>query len=359
VSESAGIAAAAGRGLGVVFLDFDQDGWQDIFVANDLTPGFLWRNRSRGAPSGAPSGPPSGPRAPAVFENVAERVGCAYSEGGSLMAAMGVAVADVDRSGRESLFVTNYSGLPNTLFRNTGGLFEDASMRARLVVPHLPFLAFGCEFLDYDNDGWPDLLVANGHVQLHAETEGEGVTYRERKQLFRNLGGPERGSGGDLRFAEIASPIALGDLGLPRVGRGLAIGDWDNDGRVDALASNQNDPAQLFRNLDRSGNHWIAFRTVGTRSNRDGVGARLVLHAGGARQTATVRAGSSYLSATDSRVHFGLGAARRVERVEVRWPSGAEETLTGLEADRFYTLTEGRGVTGRRPAASRKREERP
>jgi hypothetical protein len=336
VSEEAGISGSdthsvdAGRGLAVAFLDFDRDGWQDLFVANDLTPNMLWRNRG-------------GEGAPGAFKNVAVQAGCAYSESGGLMAAMGIAVADYDCSGRESLFVTNYSGLPNTLFRNAGGRFQDASMEAGLALPHLPFLAFGCEFLDYDNDGWPDLLVANGHVQAHPEADREGVTTRERKQLFRNRG--------DRRFEEITSPVALGDLALPRVSRGLAVGDWDNDGRVDALVSNQNDAVQLFRNLDRSGHHWIAFRTVGTRSNRDGLHARFALTAGGATQSATVRAGSSYLSASDPRLHFGLGSVGHVQRVEIRWPSGTIDTLADLAADAIYTVTEGHGVTGRWRAA--------
>ncbi len=323
VSESAGIAAARGRGLAVAFLDYDGDGRQDIFVANDLTPNMLWKNKGGGK-----------------FTNVAEEAGCAYSEGGAVMAGMGIAIADYDHSGRESVFVTNFSGLPNSLFRNAGGMFEDDSMASGLALPHMRFLAFGCEFLDYDADGWPDLLVANGHVQIHAETKLSGVSYKERKQLFHN----ERNG----TFHEVTEPAALGDLETPMVARGLAVGDFDNDGRVDALFNNQNGPAQLLHNEDRNGNHWISFKTMGAKSNRDGLHTRIRLTAGGQTLDATVRAGSSYLSHSDSRVYFGLGTANLVDSVELRWPSGTRDVLKSLAVNRSYVVSEGHGVTALR-----------
>jgi hypothetical protein len=323
VSEKAGITKKKGRGLAVAFVDYNDDVRPDIFVANDLTPNLLWRNEGNG-----------------TFTEVALQAGCAYSEGGTVMAGMGVAVADYDHSGRESLFVTNFSGYPNTLFRNAGGgLFEDVSMKSGVALPHMKFLAFGCEFLDYDADGWSDLLVANGHVQMNAASKLEGVTYKERKQLFRN----ERNG----TFREIADTAALGDLSLPTVSRGLAVGDYDNDGRLDALFSNQNDPAQLFRNRERSGNHWVSFKTIGTKSNRNGVHARFVLKAGGMKQVATVRGGSSYLSHSDRRVYFGLGRATQIEQVEIRWLSGTRDVLKNLAANAIYVVTEGRGITGK------------
>jgi hypothetical protein len=329
VSAKAGITKGKGRGLAVAFVDYDGDGRQDIYVANDLSAAMLWHNNGNG-----------------TFTDVAMRAGCAYSEGGAKMAGMGIAIADYDHSGQESLYVSNFSGLPNTLFRNLGnGLFEDVSMASGVALPHMKFLTFGCEFFDYDADGWPDLITANGHVQLHADTQFEGVTFKERKQLFHNAG--------NGTFKEVTDPALLGDLGVPMVARGLAVGDFDNDGRLDVLVNNQDGPAQLFRNRDRSPNHWVEFLTVGVRSNREGRHARFVLTAGGARQTATVRAGSSYCSSSDRRVYFGLGSADKITRVEVRWPSGQRDVLKDVAADAIYLVTEGRGITGRLPTAKR------
>jgi hypothetical protein len=326
VSEKAGITKAKGRGLGVGFVDYDNDGRQDIFVANDLTPNMLWHNNGNG-----------------TFTNVALQAGCAYDNTGITMAGMGIGIADYDHSGRESLFVGNFSNQPNTLYRNMGKLFRDESYASGLALPHMKFLTFGCEFLDYDNDGWPDLMVANGHVQVTADKQLDGTTYKERKQLFHNAG--------NGTFTEITDPAQLGDLSLPTVGRGLAIGDYDNDGRLDALVSSQNSPVQLFHNNDPSGHHWVGFLTVGTKSNREGRHARLTLIAGGMKQTATVRAGSSYLSASDRRVYFGLGTATRIDRVEIRWPSGEKETLRQVVPDTIHVVTEGKGITGKLPTA--------
>jgi hypothetical protein len=265
---------------------------------------------------------------------VAVEAGCAFAESGTALAGMGIGIADYDHDGREDLFVTNFSNQPNTLYRNMGqGRFQDVSMETGVALPHMQFLSFGCEFFDYDADGWPDLIVANGHVQLHADSASPGVTYSERKQLFHNEGGQ--------RFAEVTT--GLGDLARPMVSRGLAVGDVDNSGRLDILVNNQNGPAQLFMN-DSPHGHWISFATTGTKSNREGRHARLTLTAGGMRQTAEVRSGSSYASASDRRVYFGLGAATRVESLEVRWPSGIHDSARDLAVDTFYTITEGRGV---------------
>ncbi len=327
VSERSGITKAAGRGLAVAFLDYDGDGKQDLFVANDLSPNLLWHNNGNG-----------------TFTDVAAQAGCARSEEGALMAGMGIALADYDHSGRESLFVTNFSGMPNTLYQNAGqGLFRNISVVSGLALPHLKFLAFGCEFLDYDADGWPDLMIANGHVYIHADTRLDGSTYPERKQLFHNEG--------NGTFREITDPGALGELNTPMVARGLAVGDYDNDGRLDALFNNQNGPAQLFHNQDRSPNHWVSFKTIGMKSNRDGYHTRFVLQAGGMRQTAVVHAGSSYLSHSDSRVYFGLGRATKIKQVEIHWPSGTKDILKEIAPDACYVVTEGKGITGRQPAS--------
>jgi hypothetical protein len=329
VSRAAGITKAKGRGLSVAFVDYDGDGRQDIFVANDITPNMLWHNNGDG-----------------TFTDRAVASGCAYDSTGQVMAGMGIGVADYDRSGRESLFVGNFSQKPNMLFKNVGdGLFQEVSYPAGIALPHMPFLTFGCEFLDYDADGWPDLLVVNGHVQVHADRKFEGTTYKERKQLFHNRG--------DGTFAEVTGPADLGALTNPTVGRGLAVGDFDNDGRLDALVANQNGRAELLRNQTANGSHWISFLTVGTKSNREGRHARFALTTEGMTQTAIVRAGSSYLSYSDRRIYFGLGKTAVVDRVEVRWPSGTRDLLTHVASDAIYVVTEGKGITARLPLGKR------
>jgi hypothetical protein len=326
VSKKAGITKSSARGLAVGFVDYNQDGKQDIFVANDVTPNMLWRNNGNG-----------------TFTDVAVETGCAYGEEARAMAAMGVAIADYNRSGRESLFVTNFSGRPNVLFKNVGGgLFEESTEAARLFDPFLKFLSFGCEFFDYDADGWSDIIVNNGHVAVFEPQREKDIPYKQRKQLLRNQG--------DGTFREITDEAQLGDLTVPHVGRGLAVGDYDNDGRIDVMTSGQNAPAQLFRNRVLNKNHWVSFKTVGTKSNRNGVHARFTIKAGKARQMSTVRGGSSYLSHSDRRMYFGLGTATQVDEVVIRWPSGVQETLKNLPVDTFYTVTEGKGVTNKRGA---------
>ena len=321
VSDRAGISKVKGRGLAVAFADFNEDGHQDIFVANDLTPNMLWRNNGNG-----------------TFSDVAEQAGCAYDGQGRTMAGMGIALADYDRSGHQSLYVSNFADLPNILFKNLGnGIFEDATQAANLGTSHLKFLSFGCEFLDYDADGWQDLILNNGHVQVSQSKREAGVGYAQRKQLLRNEG---QGT-----FREITEEAQLGDLKTPIVGRGLAVGDYDNDGKIDVLAVGQNAPVQLFKNRVRDANHWISFKAIGTKSNRNGAHTRFEIEASGARQIASVRAGSSYLSSSDRRVYFGLGKAKKVERVVIRWPSGTREVIKNLASDKIYTVTEGRGVT--------------
>jgi hypothetical protein len=281
-----------------------------------------------------------------TFTDTAVAAGVAYDSTGQVMAGMGIGVADYDHSGNDSLFVGNFSQKPNMLFKNAGhGLFQEVSYPAGVALPHMPFLTFGTEFLDYDADGWPDLLVVNGHVQVHADRKFEGTTYKERKQLFHNRG--------DGTFAEITDPAELGALTNPTVGRGLAVGDYDNDGRLDALVANQNGPAELLRNQGAIGNHWVSFLSVGTKSNREGRHARFILNAGGATQSAAVRAGSSYLSYSDRRVYFGLGKAAVVGKLEVRWPSGTRDLLTNVPADAIYVVTEGKGITGKLPLGKR------
>lgn len=328
VTQKSGIGKKKGHGLGVVWLDYDDDGDSDIFVSNDLNPQFLWRNNGN-----------------STFTEVAEETGTAFDRDAGHLAGMGIGVGDYNNSGRESLFVTNFHDQPNTLFRNMGGgLFEDASMEANVALPHMKFVAFGCDFLDYDADGWKDLIVANGHVVMSVAETTEGVTYKERKQLFRN-----NGTG---RFVEVLA--GQGDLEIPTVSRGLATGDYDNDGRVDFLVMNQHDPAQLFHNENKSANRWISFKTVGTKSNRNGYGAKITVRAGTKRYFGEVRGSSSYLSSGDSRAYFGLGeGVENVDSVTVKWPSGTVDKIAALPANASYILTEGKGKTGVLPTAPR------
>jgi hypothetical protein len=321
VSVKSQISKVKARGLAVAFIDYNNDRKQDIYVANDIDPSMMWRNNGDG-----------------TFTDVAVESGSAYGDNGEAMAGMGIAIADYDHDGREDLYVSNYSSRPNILFRNLGdGLYQDETKPANLGLSHMNFLTFGCEFLDYDADTWPDLLINNGHVMVHQALHDPEITYRQRKQLLRN-----KGKG---RFDEITDAALLGDLSTKVVGRGLATGDFDNDGRIDALASHQDDAPQLLRNQVRTSNTWVSFKTIGTKSNRNGLHARISLESGGKKYIATVRAGSSFMSSSDRRVYFGLGNARRIEKVIVDWPSGTRDTFQQVKLNAFHTVTEGRGIT--------------
>lgn len=324
VSQKAGITVKEAHGLAVTFVDYNGDGKQDIFVANDLTPNMLWRNNGNG-----------------TFTDVAVEAGVAYGEEGKVMAAMGIAVGDYNRSGRESFYVSNFSERPNILFKNLGsGLYEDATEAAKLAHSHHDFLSFGCDFFDYDADGWADIITNNGHVEMSPDHRPDKVSYAQRKQLLHNEAGKS--------FNEVTDKELLGDLQQTMVGRGLATGDYDNDGRVDVLAVGQNAPVQLLKNELKNENHWISFKTIGTKSNRDGIHTRFLIKNDTQKQLATVRSSSSYLSASDRRVYFGLGKANKVDEVQVTWPSGQRDVLKNLDANTFYTVTEGRGVIAKK-----------
>jgi hypothetical protein len=318
--QQAGLSGLKGRELGVAWLDYDGDGWPDIFVANDLTANFLLHNNRNG-----------------TFTNVALSMGVGLMDTGVALAGMGVGVGDYDNDGREDIVVTNFSNQPKVVYHNRNGkFFENATYSSGIGATSQLVLGWGCEFLDYDLDGYKDVIVGNGHVNDDVETYSQGIAYQEPKQLFHN-----RGNG---TFQE--DTASLGELAAPVVTRGIAVGDFDNDGDPDVLANNHNGEAQLFRNEGGNANAWITFRTVGAgaRNNRDGIGAKIEITYGGRRQAAEVRSGSSYASHSDRRVIFGLGKAERIDSARIRWLDGREEVVRGLAARHFYVLTEGQGA---------------
>jgi len=322
VSGLAGIGATATRALGVAWLDFDHDGWEDIFVANDLNPYTLWRNRGDG-----------------TFRNVAVPAGVAYSDLGQVLSGMGVAVRDFNGDEREDLFVTNFSGQMNALFRNEGaGSFTNVTHPSGIGAASFNLLAFGCEFLDYDRDAHPDLVVGNGHIYEDIDAYSEGVAYQEPKSLLRNAG--------DGRFVPVMEGI--GDLAVPRVTRGLATADYDGDGHLDLVASNQDGAVQLLRYTGPSSGHWLSISTRGVRSNPNGYHARVRIRIGSNWRFAEARSGSSYCSSSDPAVYFGLGAATTVDEVEIRWHGSSVITRAkDLAADQAYRAVEGQPIVPR------------
>ncbi len=303
--------------LGVATFDFDNDGWPDIYIACDSTASILYRNNHDG-----------------TFTDVAVSSGAAYNEDGREQAGMGVSVGDFNGDGRLDIFKTNFSDDTSTLYRNNGnGTFDDVTFAAGLGL-HTQFLGWGTTFLDFDNDSWPDLLVVNGHVYPEVDKQHLGSTYPEPRILYHN--------NGDGTFRDISAEAGSG-INEMHAGRGLAVGDLWNDGRISAVISNMNDHPSLLVNQVRSPNHWIGIRTVGTKSNRDGIGARITVKTGARTMVDEVRSGASYASNNDLRVHFGLGATAKVEQVEVRWPSGLTERFQDLDVDKIHTVTEGSG----------------
>ena len=316
VSDASGITRASGTyGLGVATLDFDDDGWVDIYVANDSNPSALYRNNRNG-----------------TFTDIATSAGCAYSQDGKAQAGMGLAIGDYDRNGTMDIFKTNFAGDTSTLYANTGkGLCEDRTFAAGFGL-NTRWLGWGVGFLDLDSDGWLDLFLVNGHVYPEVRRLETEAGYEQRKVVYRNLRGG--------RFADVSEQLGP-PVTTPKAGRGAAFADFDNDGDVDIVVNNLHDTPDLFR-LDQSGErHWITLKLVGTKSNRSAIGALVRLVTADGEQRQEVRGGGSYYSQNDLRLHFGLGAARAIERIIVRWPSGAEEAWTGLTADRAHVLTEG------------------
>jgi hypothetical protein len=319
VSAKSGILKTPGTyGLGVLVSDFDNDTWPDIYVANDSTSSTLYKNNHDG-----------------TFTDVAIEGGVAYSADGKPQAGMGVSAADYDCDGLFDIVKTNFAGDTSTLYHNQGNLFfEDRTFQAGLGK-NTRFLGWGVSFLDFDNDGWADIFVTNGHVYPEVAESKIESGYRERKVVYKNLR--------NGRFADVSADAGPGVL-EEVAGRGCAVGDFNNDGLLDVLVNCTNDVPQLLRCESTLKNNWIKIRTVGVKSNRSGIGARIYCSTPGHRQMDEVRSGSSYISQSDLRVHFGLGAEEKAD-LEVRWPSGVVDKLLGVKSNQVVTVKEGSSGT--------------
>ena len=322
VTQQAGMGADAllGKSMSAAWIDYDDDGWMDLFVTNDTMPNFLLHNNRNG-----------------TFTNKAVVAGVAFSEQGTAASGMGIGIADYLNEGRADLFAVNFSGEAKSVYHNIGhGVFESASAQSGLAGTNLQFLGFGLECFDYDLDGWQDLIVGNGHVLGQEDAHNDDSTFAQSQQLFHNS---RNGT-----FTEDLH--SLGDLVLPRVTRGLAVGDFDNDGDPDVVMVSQTGPLQLFRNDGGNQNRWITLRLEGVTCNRDAVGAKITIHTPQGPQTQWVRGGSSFASHSDTRLTFGLGDAGRVLSGAVHWPGqggqpGKTQAFGPLAAGAFYWLRQG------------------
>lgn len=320
VSKTAGVDDPSGHyGLGVIWSDFNGDGRPDLFVADDQTPNYLYRNDGNGH-----------------FADVSLESGTAVSNEGRELAGMGVAVCDYNHTGRFSIYLTTFENESSALYRNDGDMsFSDVSNAAGIAAPTLPYLKWGTGCVDFDNDGWPDLFTVNGHVYPQVDNIAGGAKYRERKIILMN-----QHNGKFRDVSQEAGPALM----VPQASRGAAFGDLDNDGKIDVVVENIDGAPLILHNDTTNANHWITLEMIGTRSNRLAIGAKVRAVAGSLVQIDEVRSGGSYLSQNDLRVHFGLGNANKIETLDIRWPSGATELLKDIPADRFYIVLEGKGI---------------
>jgi len=326
VTKKAGLGDPTSKTLGVAIMDYDNDGWPDVLLSNDTQPNKLYRNNGNG-----------------TFTEKAVLAGVAFSEDGVARAGMGVDAADYDRSGVMSLLITNFSNQMISLYHNEGkGLFVDEAPQSEIGRDTLLTLGFGCFFFDYDLDGWPDIFIANGHIDGDIQRVQPNVKYAMPPHVFRNM------SKGD--FQEVTNSLGAA-FAMPRVGRGAAYGDLNNDGRLDLLLSTNGGPAYLFEN-DATGEaalqKSLRIKLVGTKSNRDGIGSVVKLTAEGGTQLEMLRSGSSYLSASELVLTFGLARCDRADAIEIRWPSGQVDRLTNVGAGQTIVVTEGKGITASR-----------
>ena len=328
VSVKAGVHDEIGYyGLGVMWVDYDDDGWPDLLVANDSVPNYLYHNNRNG-----------------TFTDVGMITGVALSGEGMELGNMGVDWGDYDHSGRLSFFVTHFEEQPNSLYRNMGPQgFDDVSWTSGVGQPSYPYVGWGTAFFDMDNDTWLDLLVANGHVYPQIDTLETGPRFREPLLLHRN--------NRDGTFDEVSKEAGLQSIPL-KSRRGAAFGDVFNSGNIDVLLLNVGEAPSLLKNMNANGLHRVLFKLVGTKSNRAAIGARVTIRAAGVKQFSEVRGGASYLSQNDLRLHFGLGTAKKMESVEIRWPNGKVETLENIAADAIYTIVEGSGIRTTTPLPS-------
>ncbi len=330
VSERAGILKPGPRySITAVSYDFDNDGWPDIYVAVDSDASLLFHNQHDG-----------------TFKDIADIAGCAYNQDGAEQAGMGVAVGDYNADGWLDIFKTNFSDDTADLYRNNrDGTFTDATYQAGLGGDTRD-VKWGCGFLDYDNDGWPDIMQVNGHVYPEIDAAHLGQTFKERRIMYRNLG--------NGKFRDVSAALGPG-FAERYSSRGCAFGDFDNDGDVDVIVNNMNDYPSLLRNDGGNRNHWIKVKLIGTQCNRTALGARVRVVTGKHAQMDEVHSGTSVMSQSDLRLHFGLGAAKRIDRLEVKWPTTQKtEVFTNLEPNRILTIKEGAGIIRREAPAGKK-----
>jgi enediyne biosynthesis protein E4 len=319
VTHEAGIARSGGRyGLAAVAFDYNNDGWPDIFVACDSSPNLLFRNNKNG-----------------TFEEVGMEAGCAVNGNGQEQSGMGVGVGDYDADGYLDLFLPHFSGDTPILYRNVKGeFFDDLTYSSGLAV-NTQYVCWGVGFVDLDNDGWLDIFHVTGSVYPEVEKIDKNYKFMTQRVVYRNLGNGQ--------FEEVSNLCGASVL-APHSSRGCAFGDFDNDGCVDVLILNMSEPPSLLKNNNSSKNGWLVIKAIGTRSNRSAIGARIAVTAGGRRQIREVLSGSSYISQSDLRQHFGLGKAAKADEIEVRWPSGRIDRISEVNANQFISIQEGRGL---------------